>query len=52
MALQLPAVQKLGEEVGMNIGDGVRGISNSLNRKSTGNIPAASSDSTSSDKKD
>jgi flotillin len=26
MALQLPAVQKLGEEVGMNIGDGVRGI--------------------------
>jgi flotillin len=52
MALQLPAVQKLGEEVGMNIGDGVRGISNSMNRKSTGNIPAASSDSTSSDKKD
>lgn len=30
MALQLPAVQKLGEEVGMNIGDGVRGISASI----------------------
>jgi uncharacterized membrane protein YqiK len=26
MALQLPAVQKLGEEVGMNIGGGLRGI--------------------------
>jgi flotillin len=26
MALQLPAVQKLGEEVGMNIGGGLRGV--------------------------
>jgi flotillin len=51
MALQLPAVQKLGEEVGMNIGDGVRGISNSLNRKSTGDKPGTSSDEVSSDKK-
>jgi len=30
MALQLPAVQKLGEEVGMNIGGGLRGLSSSL----------------------
>ncbi|MEX2518116.1 MAG: flotillin domain-containing protein [Paracoccaceae bacterium] len=30
MALQLPAVQKLGEEVGLNIGGGLRGISDSL----------------------
>ena len=39
MALQLPAVQRLGEEVGMNIGDGVRGLSNSLNGKSTRSSP-------------
>ena len=52
MALQLPAVQKLGEEVGMNIGDGVRGISNSINRKSTGDTPEITSDEASSDKKD
>ncbi|MEM6941114.1 MAG: flotillin domain-containing protein [Pseudomonadota bacterium] len=30
MALQLPAVQKLGEEVGMNIGGGLRGITAAL----------------------
>ena len=52
MALQLPAVQKLGEEVGMNIGDGVRGISKSMDRKSTGETPGRSSDDTSSGKKD
>ena len=52
MALQLPAVQKLGEEVGMNIGDGVRGISSSLNSKSTGDKPDRSSEGTSSDNKD
>ena len=33
MALQLPAVQKLGEEVGMNIGGGLRGLSSSLDIK-------------------
>ncbi|MDO9525733.1 MAG: flotillin domain-containing protein [Gemmobacter sp.] len=33
MALQLPAIQKLGEEVGMNIGDGVRGLSAQLDRR-------------------
>lgn len=45
MALQLPAVQKLGEEVGMNIGDGVRGITAPLNGK-----PEKSADEGSSDK--
>ena len=52
MALQLPAVQKLGEEVGMNIGDGVRGLSNSINRKSTGDTQEITSDEATSDKKD
>ncbi|MDK3072794.1 flotillin domain-containing protein [Sedimentitalea sp. JM2-8] len=52
MALQLPAVQKLGEEVGMNIGDGVRGISDSLHRKSNGDSPKKTSDETSTDKTD
>ena len=36
MALQLPAVQRLGEEVGMNIGDGVRGVTSQLDRRSSG----------------
>jgi flotillin len=36
MALQLPAVQRLGEEVGMNIGDGVRGLAAQLDRRGTG----------------
>ena len=53
MALQLPAVQKLGEEVGMNIGDGVNSLTKSLESKSTGDTPdKASSDDTPSDKKD
>ncbi len=52
MALQLPAVQKLGEEVGMNIGDGVRGLSNSLDMKSTGEKPGKTSGDSSSDNND
>jgi len=36
MALQLPAVQRLGEEVGMNIGDGVRGLAAQLDKRGTG----------------
>ena len=36
MALQLPAVQKLGEEVGMNISDGVRGVTKNLERRRSG----------------
>ncbi|MCP5080495.1 MAG: flotillin [Alphaproteobacteria bacterium] len=35
MALQMPAVKKLGEEVGMNIADGVSGLSDSLTSKSS-----------------
>ena len=30
MALQLPAVKKLGEEIGINIGDGIKGISDQV----------------------
>jgi uncharacterized membrane protein YqiK len=30
MALQLPAVKKLGEEIGINIGDGIKGISDQI----------------------
>jgi len=30
MALQLPAVKKLGEEVGLNIGGGIAGLSDSI----------------------
>ena len=52
MALQLPAVQKLGEEVGMNIGDGVNGLTKPLEGNSTGYAPDKSSDDTPSDKKD
>jgi len=36
MALQLPAVKKLGEEVGLNIGEGLKGLSDSLS-----GLPAA-----------
>lgn len=35
LALQLPAVQKLGEEVGMNISDGVKGVTEPLNKRSS-----------------
>lgn len=52
MALQLPAVQKLGEEVGMNIGGGVRGLSAPLEGKSSGAVPVSTDDSTASEKKD
>ncbi len=52
MALQLPAVQKLGEEVGMNIGGGVNGLTKSLEGNSNGDAPDKSSDDTPSDKKD
>ena len=30
MALQLPAVKKLGEEIGINIGDGIKGITDQI----------------------
>ncbi|MFC3614813.1 flotillin family protein [Lutimaribacter marinistellae] len=50
MALQLPAVQKLGEEVGMNIGGGLRGITTPLEGDGA-KAPSEDSESTSSDKK-
>lgn len=30
MALQLPAIRKLGEDIGMNVGDGLRGLSGTI----------------------
>jgi len=36
LALQLPAVRKLGEEVGLNIADGIRGLSAPLDGDDTG----------------
>ncbi len=36
MALQLPAVKKLGEEVGINIGDGLKGLSDALGGGASG----------------
>ena len=36
MALQLPAVKKLGEEVGLNIADGVSGLSRSVSDEEPG----------------
>ncbi len=48
MALQLPAVQKLGEEVGMNIGGGLKGITAPLDGDS--GKPAPGTTDTDSDK--
>jgi uncharacterized membrane protein YqiK len=52
MALQLPAVQRLGEEVGMNIGDGVRGVAAQLDRRSSGASRAPKTDGKTSESKD
>jgi len=41
MALQLPAVKKLGEEVGLNISDGLKGLSESLGSSDQSGAPAA-----------
>ncbi|MEE4345522.1 MAG: flotillin domain-containing protein [Paracoccaceae bacterium] len=51
MALQLPAVQRLGEEVGMNIGDGVRGVTEQLDRRSSGSARGGKSGSSKTDGK-
>lgn len=48
MALQLPAVQKLGEEIGVNIGGGVKGLSASLE---TGGAKPGKPEKTSTDEK-
>ena len=42
MALQLPAVKKLGEEIGINIGDGIKGISDQVSEQDN-NQPAPES---------
>ena len=52
MALQLPAVQRLGEEVGMNIGDGVRGVASQLDRRSSGGSRGRKTDGNTSETKD
>ncbi len=52
MALQLPAVQRLGEEVGMNIGDGVRGVTSQLDRRSSGSSRGRKADGKTSETKD
>lgn len=52
MALQLPAVQRLGEEVGMNIGEGVRGVTSQLDRRSSGSSRSKKTDGKTSDTKD
>jgi uncharacterized membrane protein YqiK len=40
MALQLPAVKKLGEEVGLNVGEGLKGLSDSLSGPPAGDAAA------------
>jgi len=40
MALQLPAVKKLGEEVGLNIGGGIAGLSDSIDNDNEANTDA------------
>ncbi len=40
MALQLPAIKKLGEEVGINIGDGLKGVGESVSGKAADTDPA------------
>jgi len=52
MALQLPAVQRLGEEVGMNIGDGVRGVAAQLDRRGAAAAPQKETGGKTSDTKD
>lgn len=54
MALQLPAVQKLGEEVGMNIGGGLKGITAPLEggvESKASDTPEKTSDKPSDNKK-
>lgn len=44
MALQLPAVKKLGEEIGINIGDGLKGIADSVSDVGAGGDAPPSED--------
>jgi flotillin len=45
MALQLPAVKRLGEEVGLNIGEGLKGLSESLSKSVSAPPATEASDS-------
>ena len=45
MALQLPAVKKLGEEIGINIGDGIKGISEQISEPNNDNDELSQSSS-------
>jgi len=45
MALQLPAVKKLGEEVGLNIGGGIAGLSDSIESEADSVTDPADSES-------
>ncbi len=49
MALQLPAVKKLGEEIGINIGDGLKGIADSASTDDRADQPT--DDDSDTDKK-
>lgn len=44
MALQLPAVKKLGEEIGINIGDGIKGISDQVSEQDNSQPASKSSE--------
>jgi len=44
MALQLPAVKKLGEEIGINIGDGIKGISDQVSEQDNSELASKSSE--------
>lgn len=44
MALQLPAIKKLGEDIGMNVGDGLAGITESIDTEASKAAPKPKSD--------
>lgn len=44
MALQLPAIKKLGEDIGMNVGDGLAGITESIDTGASGAAPEKKTD--------
>lgn len=52
MALQLPAVKKLGEEVGLNIGSGIDGLSDSISDSQQPKIDNSEGDSEKQDDND
>lgn len=44
MALQLPAIRKLGEDIGMNVGDGLAGITQSIDTEKRSATPEPKAD--------